>query len=149
MCYRVILLCDKSKTSRDKIQGEVTSPSLSHQPRLAENSASDLRIPADVFSHRISWCGENEISVGRHKISVRPRDVRILEAPWTSTSENRWRTGSPRTKSHGIKLCEFINSGRLHAPKPHALSSACPPCHLYSLGPDGSDIQSSSREKLW
>lgn len=40
------------------------------------------QIPADVFSHRISWCGENEISVGRHKISVRPRDVRILEERW-------------------------------------------------------------------
>jgi len=39
-------------------------------------------IPHEALSQRISWSGDSEVWVGRHKIAVRPRDVQALSARW-------------------------------------------------------------------
>jgi len=39
-------------------------------------------IPHEALSQRISWSGDSEVWVGRHKITVRPRDVQALSARW-------------------------------------------------------------------
>lgn len=40
------------------------------------------RIPHEVLSQRVSWSGDSEIWVGRHKISCRSRDVQALDSRW-------------------------------------------------------------------
>lgn len=40
------------------------------------------RIPHEVLSQRVSWSGDAEIWVGRHKISCRSRDVQALDSRW-------------------------------------------------------------------
>lgn len=42
------------------------------------------QIPSDALTQRISWSGDSSVWVGRHKISVRARDVRVLEERWVS-----------------------------------------------------------------
>jgi len=40
------------------------------------------RIPQEALSQRVSWSGNAEVSVGRHKISCRSRDIQALDARW-------------------------------------------------------------------
>lgn len=40
------------------------------------------RISHEVLSQRVSWSGDSEIWVGRHKITCRSRDVQALNARW-------------------------------------------------------------------
>ncbi|CAE7940167.1 metH, partial [Symbiodinium necroappetens] len=40
------------------------------------------RIPHEVLSQRVSWSGNAEVWVGRHKISCRSRDIQALNARW-------------------------------------------------------------------
>lgn len=40
------------------------------------------RIPHEALSQRVSWSGEQEVWVGRHKISCRARDISALESRW-------------------------------------------------------------------
>jgi len=40
------------------------------------------RIPHEAMSQNVSWSGETEVHVGRHKISCRARDIATLESRW-------------------------------------------------------------------
>jgi len=71
--------------------GDYLVPSI-HSPLWQTLNVSDAtrhsivqrisQIPSDALTQRISWSGDSEVWVGRHKISVRARDVRVLEDRW-------------------------------------------------------------------
>jgi len=46
------------------------------------------RIPHEALSQNISWVGETEVHVGRHKIVCRPRDIATLESRWVLKHED-------------------------------------------------------------
>jgi len=47
------------------------------------------QIPHEALSQRVSWSGDSEVWVGRHKISCRSRDIQALDARWVPPKDER------------------------------------------------------------
>mmetsp|Transcript_95366 Transcript_95366/g.269901 ORF Transcript_95366/g.269901 Transcript_95366/m.269901 type:complete len:764 (-) Transcript_95366:34-2325(-) len=49
------------------------------------------KIKHDAHTHRLSWSGDQQVLVGHHRISVRARDVEVLNSRWVLPPEDTSR----------------------------------------------------------
>lgn len=65
--------------STDSPLWQTLQVSESLKKRIAQRIS---QVPHEALSQQLCWNGDSEVWVGRHKISVRQRDVQILAARW-------------------------------------------------------------------